>query len=265
MTHTASFSFRFLGTLHHRCRMRLGNCPGGFCQHGSHRGAGHTGHWARICAPARRLQPPLAARHATIRVGDHIETQAGGHVHLKFVDGGLLSVRPASRLYIESYSYSAQRPEQGAIKFQARRRRRPLHHRQLGVRLPATVSASTPPWPPSASRAPTSSSAPTQTKPPPRSTPEPSCSHPSPARAWPALGPCATGNEKVLSEDMRGLMVELGRQQVTPQLVAVADAAATGSAQCARCGTRCARPLQCNRCCAMTLPPPCLCPTTLAQ
>ncbi len=43
------------------------------------------------------------ARGQLIRAGDKIETAAGGHVHVRFVDGGLVSVRPLSRLHIEDY------------------------------------------------------------------------------------------------------------------------------------------------------------------
>ncbi len=52
-----------------------------------------------------------------VRVGDRIETQAGGHVYLRFVDGANLSVRPQSRMLIESYSHNPQQPQLGAIKF----------------------------------------------------------------------------------------------------------------------------------------------------
>ena len=41
-------------------------------------------------------------RGAPIRVGDKIETAEGGHVHIRFVDGGRLSVRPLSRLQVEN-------------------------------------------------------------------------------------------------------------------------------------------------------------------
>lgn len=56
-------------------------------------------------------------RGLTVRTGDRIETQAGGHVHIRFVDGARVSVRPASRLQIESYSYSTQQSHGSAIKF----------------------------------------------------------------------------------------------------------------------------------------------------
>ena len=41
-----------------------------------------------------------------IQVGDKLETAAGGHVHIRFVDGGLVSVRPLSRLHIQNYAHA---------------------------------------------------------------------------------------------------------------------------------------------------------------
>ena len=38
-------------------------------------------------------QSVVADKGAAIRVGDRIETEASGHVHLRFVDGGRVSVR----------------------------------------------------------------------------------------------------------------------------------------------------------------------------
>ncbi|MBK7509907.1 MAG: FecR domain-containing protein [Comamonadaceae bacterium] len=56
-------------------------------------------------------------RGQPVRAGDRIETREGGHVHVRFVDGGRLSVRPSSRLQIENYSHSATQPQGSAIKF----------------------------------------------------------------------------------------------------------------------------------------------------
>lgn len=227
MTHTASFSFRFLAS----------NILGAFCAWATTQGAFAStavivgqvtlviGH-ASVRLPDGSGQP--LQRGISIRVGDRIETQAGGHVHLKFVDGGLLSVRPASRLFIESYSYSAQYPEQGAIKFrldegvvrsitgtwgEAARDRFRLNTPMAAIGVKGTdfiVGAN-----PDKTAATVYTGA--------------IMLSPLTGACLTSVGPCATGNEKVLSEDMRGLMVELGRQQVTPQLVAVADAAAGGS------------------------------------
>ena len=57
-----------------------------------------------------------ATRGLRIRAGDRIETGEGGHVHIRFVDGGLVSVRPLSRLIIEEYS-NAGSHRLAAIKF----------------------------------------------------------------------------------------------------------------------------------------------------
>jgi len=57
-----------------------------------------------------------AVRGLLIRAGDKIETNAGGHVHVRFADGGLVSVRPLSRLHIEDYR-NADAQNLAAIKF----------------------------------------------------------------------------------------------------------------------------------------------------
>jgi len=62
-------------------------------------------------------QTRAVERGSEVRVGDKVETQQGGHVHLRFVDGGRVSVRPASRLVIESYAHSKDQPQLSAIKF----------------------------------------------------------------------------------------------------------------------------------------------------
>ena len=57
-----------------------------------------------------------AERGKVVRAGDRIETTAGGHVHVRFVDGALVSIRPLSRLHIEDYRNSDTQ-NQAAIKF----------------------------------------------------------------------------------------------------------------------------------------------------
>ena len=52
-----------------------------------------------------------------ISVGDEIETRTNGHVHIRFVDDALVSVRPNSRLRIERYEFDSERPAQSAVKF----------------------------------------------------------------------------------------------------------------------------------------------------
>lgn len=56
-------------------------------------------------------------RGSTIRSGDRVETGSGAHVHIRFIDGGMVSVRPLSRLRIEEYSNHLANAR-GAIKFQ---------------------------------------------------------------------------------------------------------------------------------------------------
>lgn len=51
---------------------------------------------------------------APILAGDRIVTVAGQHVHVRFVDGAYLSVRPGSRLAIERYDVG---PQDTAIRF----------------------------------------------------------------------------------------------------------------------------------------------------
>lgn len=58
----------------------------------------------------------VALRGQLIRSGDKIETEAGGHVHVRFVDGGLVSIRPLSRLHIEDYR-NRDTSQLAAIKF----------------------------------------------------------------------------------------------------------------------------------------------------
>lgn len=52
-----------------------------------------------------------------IHAGDRIETAEGGHVHIRFVDGALVSVRPTSRLVVEDYQFDAQHVERSLVRF----------------------------------------------------------------------------------------------------------------------------------------------------
>jgi len=56
-------------------------------------------------------------RGMAVMAGDRIETDRGGHVHVRFVDGAYVSVRPGSRLTIESYVYDPAKPLQNAVRF----------------------------------------------------------------------------------------------------------------------------------------------------
>jgi hypothetical protein len=49
---------------------------------------------------------------------EQILTEASGHVHIKFVDSALVSVRPGSHLEIVRYDFDEQHPERSTVKFQ---------------------------------------------------------------------------------------------------------------------------------------------------
>ena len=161
-------------------------------------------------------------RGTAIRVGDRIETQAGGHVHVRFVDGGRLSVKPASSLQIEDYSHSAQQPLLGAIKFrldegvvrsitgswgEAARDRFRLNTPVAAIGVKGTDFAVKSDG--EKTFASVYTGAITLT--------------PLAGACSTSVGPCVNGHEKLLSEDMKGQMLELSRQQATPQLVPSVD------------------------------------------
>ena len=52
-----------------------------------------------------------------LRVGDQLVTPANGHVHVRFVDGALVSLRPSSRLNIYEYRFDSQNPAASSVKF----------------------------------------------------------------------------------------------------------------------------------------------------
>jgi len=49
--------------------------------------------------------------------GDSVETNSGAHVHIKFIDDARISIRPESRLNIESYHYDQETPKNSEIRF----------------------------------------------------------------------------------------------------------------------------------------------------
>jgi hypothetical protein len=71
------------------------------------------------------LHSATGERHA-IRVGtrisvsDSIETSRNGHVHVRFVDQGLVVVRPSSTLDVERYDYDVANPAASAVKLNLR-------------------------------------------------------------------------------------------------------------------------------------------------
>ena len=161
-------------------------------------------------------------RGTAVRVGDRIQTQAGGHVHLRFVDGGRLSIRPSSSLQVEDYSHSQQQPVLGAIKFrldegvvrsitgswgEAARERFRLNTPVAAIGVKGTDFVVRSEGDKTSASVYTGAIALTPLV--------GACSN--------SVGPCLNGFEKILSEDMKGQMVELSRRQVTPQLVPLID------------------------------------------
>ena len=51
-----------------------------------------------------------------VRVGDKIRTESNGHVHIRFIDQAVLSVRPRSELQIVAYSFDAANPDNSLVK-----------------------------------------------------------------------------------------------------------------------------------------------------
>ena len=162
-------------------------------------------------------------RGTAVRVGDRVETEAGGHVHFRFLDGGRLSIRPSSRLQVESYKYSADQPALTAIKFrldegvvrsitgswgEAARDRFRLNTPVAAIGVKGTdfiVKSDTDKTTASVFTGAIIVS-------------------PLVGDCAASLGPCQSGTEKLLSADMKGQMLELSRKQGgNPQFVPLVD------------------------------------------
>lgn len=59
----------------------------------------------------------LLQKGASVHVGDKVYTEQNGHVHIRFIDDALVSVRPQSTLLIERYEYNPLSPEESTVKF----------------------------------------------------------------------------------------------------------------------------------------------------
>lgn len=166
-------------------------------------------------------QTSRIVRGMPVHAGDRIETEQGGHAHVRFVDGAFVSVRPGSRLFIETYSYDAARPQDSAIRFrleqgvvraisgkgaEAARERFRLNTpiAALGVRGTDFVVLVEP----ERVRVAIYSGAIALTP------------LGEGCRAD-ALGPCATVATRALSADMGQVMLEFQRQQAAPRLVPI--------------------------------------------
>ena len=176
---------------------------------------------ARVLSPAGSWR--ALERGAAVRVGDRIETQAGGHVHLQFVDGGRMSVRPSSRLVIEDYSApDPARAGTGAIRFQleegvvrsitgrwgeAARDRFRLNTPLAAIGVKGTDFAVRSQAETTAASVYTGAIVVANRG----------------AGCAAAVGPCSNGTETLLTAGMRGQMVELSKNQPAPQLVPAVD------------------------------------------
>lgn len=61
--------------------------------------------------------PEMVRRGTPILPGDRLDTADGGHLHIRFIDGALVSIRPGSRMLVEDYRYDPQRVSMSLVRF----------------------------------------------------------------------------------------------------------------------------------------------------
>ncbi|MHB1121613.1 MAG: FecR family protein [Ramlibacter sp.] len=61
--------------------------------------------------------PEMVRRGTPILPGDRLDTADGGHLHIRFIDGALVSIRPGSRMLVEDYKYDPQRVSASLVRF----------------------------------------------------------------------------------------------------------------------------------------------------
>jgi len=168
-------------------------------------------------------QEQAALRGVSIRAGDRIETAAGGHVHIRFVDGGLVGVRPLSRLVIEAYRNNSNR-ELAAIKFRLEEgvirsitgEWGEAHRDRFRLNTPvAAIGIKGTDFVVKTDQANTFASVAAGAI----------VMAPLEGPCAQALGPCAGNQSVLLSAEMTGMMLELQRQNghTTPRLVPTVD------------------------------------------
>ncbi len=90
----------------------------GLAVHAAHAAPAEVGRISFVIGRVQVLdvsgQGRAAAAGDPIRAGDTVVTAAGEHAHLRFIDGGFVSVRPGSRLSVEQYDTD---PASTAIRF----------------------------------------------------------------------------------------------------------------------------------------------------
>lgn len=79
-----------------------------------------AGHIAFISGQVILSNGNQASRQAQtgdpVYVGDHIQTQANAHLHLRMVDNAFVALRPDSQLTIRTYSYDKDQPQASRIR-----------------------------------------------------------------------------------------------------------------------------------------------------
>jgi hypothetical protein len=169
--------------------------------------------------------PKIMERGAVIHEGDRLETDVGGHIHLRFVDGGRISLRPSSRLQIENYSHSEHQPTLNAIKFrldegvvrsitgrwgEVARDRFRLNTPVAAIGVKGTDFIVTSDTNKTLASVYTGAI----------------ILSPLADECQATLGPCQNGREKLLSASMVGQMIALYRQETTPHIVSIPDSMA---------------------------------------
>jgi hypothetical protein len=61
--------------------------------------------------------PEVVRRGSPIMPGDRLDTADGGHLHIKFIDGALVSIRPGSRLWVQDYRYDPEHVTRSLVRF----------------------------------------------------------------------------------------------------------------------------------------------------
>lgn len=83
--------------------------------------AGAVGEVTLSVGPATRTSadgvPEPVQRGTKVLPGDRLDTAQGGMVHVRFIDGALVSLRPASRLWVEDYRYDPRQVSQSLVRF----------------------------------------------------------------------------------------------------------------------------------------------------
>lgn len=65
--------------------------------------------------PASKAMP--LQKDQALAVGDRLVTGPSSHVHVRFIDGGLVSVRDSSELVITQYSFDPDNPAASKVRF----------------------------------------------------------------------------------------------------------------------------------------------------